>query len=121
MKQKTEVTENKLKKILDNTRYRLLKTFDFQHYDVMLRFLKRKLFKTDKEFLEYKKSMLKGVSSGKYDAPQILVSACGKVECTDGEVRLLTAKVLGLDPVVEITYEKEPCYKVKDQRLVISY
>lgn len=92
--------------------------FDFQQYDEILKELKGFDFKTEAKFKEYKRLMLEGVKSGKYDRPIIEVKKDGSVICIDGLARLLTAKVLGIDPVVELLMEDGSNVSIENYRLV---
>ena len=96
-----EFSENELKRQLDNSDYKNLKTFDFFEYDRLLRKRKRSSFESETAYQEYKKSMLDGVSKGKYNLP-ILQKYKNILSIKDGYVRLLTCKLLGIDPVIEI-------------------
>lgn len=103
MTYEAEITENDFKQMCSHPFYSSLKPFDFEHYDELLKKIKGSFFRTKEDFTNYKKNMLKGVSTGQYDKPKIQINAKGMAICIDGLVRLLTMKVLGIDPVVEIT------------------
>lgn len=118
MTHETEITEKQLENILINPDYKSLKAFDFTTYNELVRERKRHFYATEEDFQAYKKDMMKGVSSGYYDKPVINIDDSGKAECIDGEIRLLTAKVLGIDPVIDVSFTELTC-KIEKQRLFL--
>ena len=100
-----EIKENDLKKLLNSNEYITLKNFDFVEYDRLIRNKKRLFFKDEYSFQDYKKSMLKGIAKGKYNLP-VLVYKNNKLFIKDGYVRLLTCKLLGIDPVIDIIQDE---------------
>lgn len=96
-----EISENELKRKLNNDDYKNLKPFDFFEYDRMVRKSKRHLFQTERDFQEYKKSMMDGIAKGNYNLP-ILERINNFLSIKDGYVRLITCKLLGIDPVIEV-------------------
>jgi hypothetical protein len=120
MKTTAEITENQLKHILNNDNYKKLKSFDFLEYDEILRKLKRHLFDCEKDFKNYKKGMIEGIYSGTYDKPEININDVGEWECVDGEIRLLTLKLLGIDPVIDLSISDYTSITIINQRLVFN-
>jgi hypothetical protein len=116
-----EITENFLRKILNYQPYKELKMFDFHYYDELLKKLKGHIFEKEEDFKKYKMSMINGVKLGVYDKPKLKIKKDGSVVCVDGLVRLLTSKVLGIDPVVELSTEENSNISIDNYRLVSTY
>lgn len=122
IKQRLEIPIYLLNNLLIDENFKKLQSFDFPHYEQLLRLLSGHKFEIEKEFIEYKKKMLHGITKGNYPPPILQEIINGNFVCLDGRVRLLTFKVLGIDPYVEVIYENgsSDYHVINNQRLALK-
>lgn len=91
---------------IDYSMLKSIKTFDFHTFDRILRESKRSQFKTEQDFQKYKREILNSTQDGTCELPKIMVNKENKWNILDGKIRLFAYRVLGINPVVEMSFSK---------------